>query len=143
MDEGSAPATLPRILPPLTDLDRPFWTAGSAGQLVIQRCASCRRWVHPPTEQCPACQGELAPEPVSGCGTVFTFTVNMHQYNPSVPAPYIIALVELDEQPDLRLPTNIVNCEIEAVRCGMPVQVLFEQHGNVFVPVFEPASTPG
>jgi uncharacterized OB-fold protein len=96
--------------------------------------------VHPPTGRCTDCGGELAPEPVTGKGTVFTFTVNEHPFNPAVPPPYVIAIVELDEQPDLRLPTNIVNCDLDRVSCGMLVHVLFEQHGEFFVPVFEPDS---
>lgn len=138
MDE-SPTVTPPRILPRLTAVNQAFWTGGAAGQLLIQRCSSCRRWVHPPVERCPVCAGALVPEPVSGRGTIFTFTVNFHEYNPAVPPPYVIAIVELDEQADLRLPTNIVSCEPDQLRCGLAVRVRFEQHGEVFVPVFEPA----
>ena len=75
---------------------------------------------------------------MSGRGAVFTFTVNDQPFNPKVPPPYVIAIVELVEQPDLRIPTNIVGCEPDRVRCGMPVRVLFEQRGEFFVPLFEP-----
>jgi hypothetical protein len=37
--------------------------------------------------------------------------------------------------------TNVVNAEPEAVHIGLPVQVLFEHHGEIWIPVFEPAST--
>jgi uncharacterized protein len=137
--EHTIEATAPRILPALTDLNRAFWTGGANGELLIQRCAACGRWVHPPTERCAACAGALRPEPVSGNGTVFTFTENVQPFHPDVPPPYIVAIIELEEQADLRLPTNIVNCDIEAVHVGMPVRVLFEPNGDVFVPVFEPA----
>jgi uncharacterized OB-fold protein len=129
----------PRMLPPLDAVNRPFWTGGAKGQLLIQRCTACGRWVHPPVERCAVCSGELVPEPVSGNGTVLTFTVNLHAYNPDVPPPYVIAVVVLDEQEDLRLPTNIVECDPEAVCIGMRVCGLFERHGEVFVPVFAPA----
>lgn len=129
-----------RILPAVTDLNRHFWTGGAEGRLLILRCGACGFWVHPPDATCPRCAAtDLTPHPVSGRGTVFTFTVNRHAFNPTVPLPYVIAIVELDEQPDLRFTTNIVNCAPEAVSVGMPVRVLFEQHGEVFVPVFEPA----
>lgn len=140
MSDGTTAQVSPRILPPLTPLNRPFWTGGAEEELLILRCRECQRWVHPPTGRCTDCGGELAPEPVSGRGTVFTFTVNEHPFNPAVPPPYVIAIVELDEQPDLRLPTNIVNCDLDRVSCGMLVHVLFEQHGEFFVPVFEPDS---
>jgi uncharacterized OB-fold protein len=127
------------MLTPLTDLNREFWTGGAAGELRILRCPACRFWVHPGRKACPACGGEgLVAEATSGKGTVFTFTVNRHPYNPEVPLPYVIAIVELPEQADLRFTTNIVNCEPEEVEIGMPVRVCFEDHGEVFVPVFEP-----
>ena len=137
--EGTATGTPPRLLPPLTDLNRAFWTGGSRGELLILRCAECGRWVHPPAATCPDDGGPLAPHAVSGRGTVFSFTVNRHVYNPAVPPPYVIAIVELEEQANLRFTTNIVNCAPEDVAIDMPVTVTFEQHGEVFVPVFEPS----
>jgi len=129
----------PRILTPLTPENRAFWTGGANGELLILRCTGCRRWVHPPVRSCPSCGGELAPEAVSGDGTVFTFTVNRQPYHPAVPPPYAIAIVELVEQEGLRFTTNLVNCDLDALAIGMPVHVVFEHHGDVFVPVFEPA----
>jgi uncharacterized OB-fold protein len=69
---------------------------------------------------------------------VFTFTVNHHPYNPEVPVPYVIAIVELVEQDGLRFTTDIVGCPTDAVRIDMPVRVRFDQQGEVFVPIFEP-----
>ena len=127
----------PRILPPLTDANRAFWTGGSRGELVIMRGHDSQRLVHPPEDAMPA-DGPLEPVVVSGKGTVYTFTVNHQPYHPDVPPPYVIAIVELAEQADLRVPTNIVNCPIDEVSVGMPVRVVFEEHGEVFVPLFEP-----
>lgn len=129
-----------RSLPWLRDETRPFWTGGADGQLLIQYCEPCGRWQHPPVTECPECGGTPEPRPVSGKGTVFTFTVNHQAFNPEVPTPYNIAIVTLDEQDDLRLPTNIVNCENDSIQIGMPVQVLFEDHDDVKVPVFEPTN---
>ena len=128
----------PRMLPPLRDENRPFWTGGAAGQLLIQHCAACERWVHPPVTDCPACGGPLEARPVSGRGTIFTFTVDEQQFHPDVPPPYNIAVVVLDEQDDLRLPTNIVGCQPDALGIGMAVQVAFERTDDIYVPVFEP-----
>lgn len=76
---------------------------------------------------------------MSGEGTVFTYTVAYQQFHPDVPTPFVIALVELNEQQGLRLVANIVDCDPSAMTCGMPVRVRFEQYGSVFVPVFAPA----
>lgn len=142
MDEPQDPSGSPptRILPTLTDLDRPFWTGGAGGSLLVQRCGSCRRWAHPPVAVCATCGGAMSAEPVAGTGTVFTYTVNHQQFHPEVPPPYIIAIVVLDEQDDLRLAANIVHCEPSALACGLPVRVVFEQQGEVYVPLFEPVT---
>jgi uncharacterized OB-fold protein len=76
---------------------------------------------------------------------VFTYTVNYQPFNPAVPVPYVIAIVTLDEQADLRIAANIVDCEPDSVYISQPVEVRFEsQHADgdtVFAPVFVP-STP-
>jgi uncharacterized OB-fold protein len=128
-----------RMLPPITDLNRPFWTGGATGSLMIARCVDCDRWVDPPAAGCSVCGGALKYEAVSGRGTVYTFTVNRHQYHPDVPPPTVIAIVQLEEQDDLRIVSNIVECDPADVRCGLPVKVAFEPQGEVFYPVFEPA----
>jgi uncharacterized OB-fold protein len=52
----------------------------------------------------------------------------------------VVAIVELEEQPSLRLTTNLVGCEPAAVRIGMPLRVVFEaREDGVFLPLFEPA----
>lgn len=127
----------PRILPALDDTNRPFWTGGADGQLLVMRDQETGRWVHP-APAADVVSGRVRPEPVSGRGTVFTFTVNEQQYHPDVPPPYVIAIVTLDEQDDLRIPTDIVDCEPDGVHIGMPVEVVFERHGEVHVPLFRP-----
>jgi uncharacterized OB-fold protein len=132
-----------RILPELEDATRPYWTAGEAGELRIAHCRTCQRYIHPPEQDCPACRSALEFVAVSGDGTVFTYTVAHQQFHTDVPTPFVIALVELLEQPGLRLVTNIVDCDPEALVSGLPVHVRFEEHAHgdetVFVPVFAPA----
>ncbi|WP_319447731.1 MULTISPECIES: Zn-ribbon domain-containing OB-fold protein [unclassified Mycobacterium] len=132
------PAAVPRVLPRLDLHTKAFWTGGANAQLLIARCRDCSRWVHPPVADCPNCGGPLEPTPVSGDGVVFTYTVNYQQFHPAVVPPYVIALVELPEQPGLRIAANIAGCDPEAVAIGMAVRVEFEQHEHVFVPVFTP-----
>lgn len=138
MGEQPDPATAPRVLPSLNEHTIAFWTGGANAQLLIVRCRDCGRWVHPPVDCCPDCGGPLEPAPVSGDGVVFTYTVNHQHYHPAVVPPYVIALVELVEQRGLRLVANIVGCDPEAIHSGMAVRVTFEQHENIFFPVFVP-----
>jgi len=129
-----------RVPPLLTDLNRDYWTGGLAGELRILRCQDCGLWLHPPTPVCRRCLSRhLVAEVVSGRGTVAAFTINHHQWSPTATAErYVIAIVELPEQSGLRQTTNIVNCPVEDVYIGMPVQVVFEPLADVAVPLFEP-----
>jgi uncharacterized OB-fold protein len=129
-----------RVLPRVTDLNRHFWTGGAEGQLRFLRCRPCGTWVHPPAPVCPVCLArDVAPSAVSGRASVVTVTLNHQPWVPAPDHPYVIAIVEMEEQPGLRLMTNVVNCPPETVRIGMPVRVVFEAHGDVYVPLFEPA----
>ena len=74
---------------------------------------------------------------MSGRGRVESFTVNHQQWIPGSD-PYIIAWVSVEEQPELRLTTNLVGVEPEDVKIGMPVRVVFEENEDVFVPLFTP-----
>ena len=118
-----------RATPATTDLTQPFWDAARQGRLAIQRCQDCSYYNHPPRPLCDRCLSDrLAFEDVSGSGTVWSYTV-MHQksvagFEESV--PYLTALIELDEQPMLLLPSNLPGAEADAVRIGERVVVSFQ-----------------
>lgn len=127
-------------VPQINDDNRPFWTGGRDGELRIVRCNECGYYIHPPSPRCPQClSDDVAPHAVSGRGRVYTFTVNQRAWSPEVEVPYVIAIVQLDEQPDLRLMTNIVGCAPEQVTIDMPVHVEFREQGEAYAPVFRPA----
>jgi hypothetical protein len=123
---------MPDDAPPAIPADR---------RLMVHQCAQCALWVSPQAADCPDCGGALVAKPVSGRGTVFTYTVNHQPFNPAVPVPYVIAIVALDEQADLRVAANIVDCEPDSVYVGLPVAVRFERDvvdDSVVIPVFAP-----
>lgn len=130
---------------PAPDPDtRAFWEATASGRLAVCRCRSCGRWLHPPLERCRECGGETAFEEVTGNGVIYSFIV---QRQPLVAGyidrtPYVVALVELDEQPGLRLPARIVGADPSEVACGMRVKAEFADlpGGDFTVPVFRPAA---
>jgi len=127
-----------RVLPALDDDNRFFWTSGEDGRLRFLRCGACGYWLHPPSPWCPECGSrDVAPQAVSGRGTVWSYTVNHHSWDGSTD-PWAIVLVELAEQEGLRLTSNLVACPADDARIGMEVRVVFEQHGSVWFPVFEP-----
>ena len=128
-------------VPLITDDNRAFWTGGRDGRLLIVRCADCRTYTHPPSPRCSNCFSDhVAPEPVSGRGTVESFTINRQQWSPELEVPYVIAIVALEEAAELRIFTNVVDCPVEQVEVGMPVEVEFVERGEVFLPVFHRAA---
>lgn len=134
---SSAP---PRPLPQITELNQYFWCGGADGRLHILRCEACATWIHPYAARCPKCRSpEVAPQPVSGRGTVVGFTVNHQPWVLGVEVPYVVAIVQLEEQADVRLMTNLPRTPIEQVRVGLPVKVFFEQNGGIYLPLFEAA----
>jgi uncharacterized protein len=134
-----------RVLPEPSMESKAFWTGGEQGQLLIYRCRACTRFFHPPAPVCFRCRStEVGAEAVSGRATVATYSVNVHPWYPSFPPPYIVAIVEIEEDPGVRLTTNIVGCSLEAIHVGLAVEVLFEHCEDVWIPLFKPrdASTP-
>jgi uncharacterized OB-fold protein len=132
-----------RILPKLTDLNRDFWTAGARGELRFWRCQDCGYYIHPPLPMCPRCRSKhMKTEAVSGDATVATFSINHQPWMPGPELPYTVAIVEIVEQPSVRLTTNIVNIAPDDVRIDLPVHVTFEHHedpeGDIYIPLFEP-----
>lgn len=129
---------------PRPDLDTAgFWEATANGRLALCRCTECGLWLHPPLRECRRCGGKTRFEPISGRGAIYTFTVVRH---PAVPGflhqiPYVVAIVELDEQAGLRLPTRLVGAEPETVRVGQRVvaEIVDLAGGDFRVPVFRRA----
>jgi uncharacterized OB-fold protein len=123
-----------------------FWDGASKGRLLLQRCAACGYLQHPPDVVCTECQSaELGQVEMSGRGRLYSFAVADRAFHPGFVShlPYVVALVELVEQPGLRLLTNIVEADPDRLRIGMPLEVTFEQRGDISLPQFRPARTDG
>ncbi len=126
-------------LPALTLENTFFWQAGAGGVLRFMRCQACGHYVHPPLPICPLCKcRDVRDEAVSGRGHVLTYTINRQVWEKGLEAPFVVAIIELDEQPGLRLTSNIVNCELAEVAIGLRVRVLFQHCEDVWLPLFEP-----
>lgn len=127
------------VLPVVTQLNQHFWTGGFKGELRISACQDCAILVHPASPVCPKCLGrDLAPKRLSGRGQLYSFTINHQPWSAAYETPYIIALVQLDEQPGLRLTTRLVDCAPGQVKIGMAVEVTFDCIEDVALPLFRP-----
>jgi uncharacterized OB-fold protein len=130
-----------RPLPQLTFDSEFFWTSGSDGVLRVQQCQSCQNMIHPPQPVCRYCRAtEMGVREVSGFATLIGFTVNRRFSLPGLPAPYVVAQVALEEDPRIRLTTNAVECDPDKLELGMRMEARFEQHGDVWLPLFRPTA---
>jgi uncharacterized OB-fold protein len=129
-------------LPEVTPLTKPYWDAIQERRLVMQRCRACNETIFFPKLWCPKCWSrELEWKPVSGRGTVLTYSVVHQELRPSYRSsmPYVVAIVKLTEGPQMMC--NVINCSPGTVRVGLPVKVAFEERsGGFLVPQFEPAA---
>ncbi len=132
-----------RPLPVIDDANGPYWQNARARRLVIARCEACHLWVHPPRELCPRCRSERFEfEAVSGRGHLYSWSVMRSGGNPGFEdrLPYAVLVVELEEQPGLFTIGNVVDCALDAITLGMPLEVTWEQlTDEVTLPQWRPA----
>ena len=130
------------ILPNADDRETaPFFAAAAEGRLVYRGCLDCGRGLHPPTAHCPHCGGWNTDwKTASGAGWLHSWTTVVRQIHPDFPAPYTLVLVELDEQPDVRL-LGRLDGEPPLVP-GMAMEVWFERLGpdGPTLPQWKPAT---
>jgi uncharacterized protein len=135
--------TRPAPLP--DDITRFFWDGASVGRLLVQRCEACRRLQYPPDIICVYCQSQLLTvEQVSGQASLYSFAIVNRPFHTgfSSSVPYIVALVELSEQPGLRMLSNVVDAESADLQLDMAMEVVFRPRRDIQLPQFRPAGGP-
>ena len=133
------------LLPPLPEpsaLTQPFWDGVREHRLVILRCDQ-GHYIHWPREVCPSCLSTTVhPEQVSGRARLATYTFPALPWDPyyASKVPYVLAVVELEEQAGLQMVTNVVDCEEADLSVGMKLEVTFREVApDVVLPLFQPA----
>jgi hypothetical protein len=132
----STPAQDRKIAAPIAYPDNAeFWAAAGQGRLLVRCCADCGKFHWYPRPQCPHCMsGRVEWQDAAGTGSVYSYSVTRR----GVPVPYAIAYVRLDE--GVTLLTNIVDCDLDAIRIDQKVRVVFKpSDGGPPVPMFAPA----
>ena len=113
---------------PVIDPDTaPYWRAAREHRLLLKRCTACDRAHFYPRELCPHCHSDAVEWiDARGTGSVYSYTIARRPAGPAFKpdAPYVVAIVELDE--GARMMTNIVGCPPESVRIGQRVVVAYE-----------------
>jgi uncharacterized OB-fold protein len=120
-----------------------FYRGWLERRLLLNRCADCGRWHHPPKPICPGCWSTaVVPTEVSGRGTVHLLIL-LHQGPPApgvdyAAGPHPVATIELEEQPALRYTSTVVGCPPEELRIGMPVELTWLERDGIPFPAFRP-----
>ena len=112
----------------------PYWDAATQRKLLLKHCNACGADHFYPRVLCPFCfSDETEWREAAGEGTIYSFSVMRR-----AEIPYAIAYVTLAE--GLTMLTNIVDCDLDAIRIGQRVRVVFKpaEDGQA-VPMFTPA----
>ncbi len=120
--------------PPVNPENARYYEAARTGVLLVGKCNDCGEYHFYPRVLCPHCFSDQTEwVPAKGFGTVYTFSTLRR----GVPAPYTIAYVTLDE--GVSMMTNIVDCDIDALKIGDRVRVVFKYaEDGTPVPMFAP-----
>jgi uncharacterized OB-fold protein len=135
----------------ISDLDEPnqsFYRYCSKGELRLQQCSACDLKRYPPTTACPFCShADSEWVQVDPRGTLYSYGEVHHAIQPAfrAHAPYLLLLVELDEQRNepaeydgLRLTGNLATADgelappevVASVGIGSRLKVVFRPVGE-------------
>jgi Predicted nucleic-acid-binding protein containing a Zn-ribbon len=129
-----------KAVPQPTPDTQPFWDGAAEGRLRLPRCRDCAAVFFYPRSICPTCwSSDLEWFDASGRGRLHSYLI-AHRPSPGFEdeVPYAVAVVELEEGP--RLMSNVVGVpnDPEHLVLDMELEVVFDKHGDVAVPKFQP-----
>ncbi len=129
-----------KILPRPTDISTPYWEGCQQGLLRLQSCNACGAHQFYPRLFCTRCQSQdLSWRDASGHGCIASFTVVRRGVSEAYPAPYVVALIDLEEGP--RMMSHIIDADPETLAVGDPVEVTFQDWSeDMKLPVFRPTA---
>jgi uncharacterized protein len=131
-----------KVLPSPNAETQAYWDGARNNELVIQQCQDCQALIHPPAYFCTRCATiipHLGHTTVSGKGSLYSFALH---YDNQIKGfedktPYILALIELDEQAGLTVYGNVLNAAYEELRLGMPMEAIWEETDNPDIKIMQ------
>ena len=118
-----------RPIPIPDEISKPFWDAANERRLVVQRCTTCDRMQYPPEPKCYQCGSaeSLVWQEVSGRGNIDDYIVihdsRLRSYQED--QPYNVAIIQIEEDPDIQFFSNLPGTPVDEVPVGAPVEVVF------------------
>ena len=94
-------------VPEPTYESKPYWDGLKSGRLLLQKCGQCGKIRHYPRPVCDVCYSfEVRWIEASGLGTVHSWTITHHAFNPGfkLDLPYILVTVDLEEGVRMQVP---------------------------------------
>ena len=124
---------MPKQAPVPDEVSKPFWDACNERRLIVQNCTVCNRMQYPPEQTCSECgsKDNLEWSEVSGRGkiggycTMYDSRIRLLQAD----QPFNIAVIELEEDPDIKMLSHLPGVPVDQVPMGASVQVEFQEVG--------------
>jgi uncharacterized protein len=118
----------------------PYWDAAREHRLVFARCTGCSKFNFPAVPFCGSCLTQSIDwVESSGVATLYSFTIVRHGVTPDLlgSLPYVIAVVDINDSPGVRMLTNVVDCNLEALQIGDALKVYWhDTPDGVTIPRF-------
>lgn len=112
------------------------------GELWLQYCPDCRRYIFFPRSHCPICWGQRWEWRRSrGKGQVYSYSVIRVSTRADEQVPYIYALITLDE--GVRMASRVVDCDLQSAAVDMRVEMVPASLDGQIMPLFRPISAQG
>ncbi|MCW8085130.1 Zn-ribbon domain-containing OB-fold protein [Sabulicella glaciei] len=100
-----------------------------AGKLILGKCNDTGKLFHYPRHVSPfTLSNNVEFVEAKGTGTIYSWSVARGK------EPFCVAYVQLDEGPIML--TNIIECDLDSLKCGQKVKVKFKDTEGAPVPMF-------
>jgi uncharacterized OB-fold protein len=131
-----------RPLPKTNEFDtQEFWAGTKQREFRYQQCKETGEVIfYPRRHSTASTSGGLEWKVASGKAKVYSFSVVRQSYHPFFRnlVPYTVAWVDLEEGP--RILSNVTDVAPEDVEIGMDLELHWEEHEELCIPLFKPAS---
>lgn len=120
----------------------PFWAGAKEHKFLVQQCSDCAVFRYPPQSHCASCRSENVTwsEATDGA-TLYSFTIVRHPVVPefATVVPYVIAVVDINAMPGVRVLNNVVNCDLDTLAIGQQLDFYWHDvDDEVTIPRFTP-----
>ena len=122
---------MPKTIPVVDELDKPFWDAVNEKRLLLQYCTSCNKLQYPIRPRCWSCgsSDHLDWREVEGKGHILE-TMVVHDtrvVRRKGDVPFNVSVIALDEDPGINFLSNLPGTPAENAPAHVAVEVVFEE----------------